>query len=164
MENITLPLIVGICSSLIATAAFITLSELSRKVILPWYADKIYRGVRVDGKWMVSKVEEKEINSEKDVFSFELIQKGDRISGIYYHNGDDPGELETYELSGRIRDTFFIATAIPKSNRLIDGASFLLHIDHNCGKLRMTGGVLCKDSPGKVKAISHIQFVWVESS
>ncbi len=56
MDDLVISLGIGISSSLFATALFISVSEFFRRIILPWYADKIYRGVRVDGEWEVDEI------------------------------------------------------------------------------------------------------------
>ena len=51
MDPVTTSLIIGISSSLAATLLFIGGSEIFRKIFLPWYADFIYKGIRIDGDW-----------------------------------------------------------------------------------------------------------------
>lgn len=167
MENIGLSLIIGICSSLFATALFISLSEFVRKVIIPWYADKIYRGVRIDGEWEVTMIDGKndirEVAEEKNMFmQLFLSQKGDTIKGNYKHKGHNQ-KVDEYNLEGRIRDNYFLATAIPTSNRRIDGISILLHIDYIDSKLTMTGGILLQGKEGKVESTEEIRFEWKNS-
>ena len=162
MENIYPALVVGIASSLVATVIFISMSELIRKIILPWYADKIYRGVRIDGEWEIKEFEGKEIeSSKKSCVKLSLKQCGEKITGKYSHKLTD--EIDEYILEGRVRDMFFLATAVPKSKRLIDASSFLLHIDYSNSKLIMTGGILYKSTPGQIKTYADMKFVWINS-
>ncbi|MBF6057748.1 hypothetical protein [Thiomicrorhabdus heinhorstiae] len=167
MGNIGLSLIIGISSSLVATALFILLSEFIRRVIIPWYADKIYRGVRIDGEWEATVLsgneDAKETMEENDMFMrLSLSQKGETIKGGYTHKNINE-EADEYHLEGRIRDMYFLATAIPKSNRKIDGISFLFHIDYKGSKLRMIGGVLSQGKAGEVLSHNGIGFEWKNS-
>ncbi|EMF8902525.1 TPA: hypothetical protein NJ546_004597 [Vibrio parahaemolyticus] len=156
MENYMLSVAIGIISSLLATGLFIGLSEFVRRVVLPWYEDKIYRGVRVDGAWSLIKISD--INFEDEDMKMHLTQHGDRISGSYYHVDD--GKKDEYVVSGRISGMYFLATAVPKTSRQIDAISFLLHIDTNQGHLQMSGGVLNQGKPGEVKVHDGCVFKW----
>lgn len=155
-DKLLLSLVVGIASSLIATALFIGFSELMRRVILPWYADKIYRGVRIDGEWELCRIEEKELSNKDSYMRLILEQNGDKIIGDYSHKGKDE-EVDEYIIDGRIRDMYFLATAVPKSNRKVDGISFLLHIAY--GKhLTMKGTFLSQGKPGEVSCHEALEF------
>lgn len=156
--NITYTIIVGIVSSLVATAIFIILSELFRKVFIPWYEDRIYKGTRIDGLWKLSEIDNEEILSGSDMF-FSLVQHGENIYGKYSHKSSD-GEIDNYILSGKLRDMYFLSTAVPESKRLIDGISVLMHLDFNNNKLTMNGSILYKSSPGTVDSANNLKFIW----
>jgi len=161
MESSAVSIIIGIVSSLFATAIFIILSEFIRRVAIPWYEDKIYRGVRIDGKWELLHLGDEDELIGGISMQLHLKQKGDVISGTYMHS---MGETTyNYLISGKIRDMYFLATAVPASNRQIDGMSLLLHIQYEKSKLKMQGGVLYEGSPGKVKDHIGITFVWKNS-
>jgi len=156
-----LSLIIGIASSLIATGVFITLSELFRRVLIPWYSDKIYRGVRIDGQWDISQVGGKDIPDSakgKIVMTFSLVQKGDKISGMYSHKKESDKLEDRYLLEGVVRDMYFLATAIPESNRRVDGISFLMYIDYHNSKLTLNGAMLCQAEPGEVASEEGMRF------
>jgi hypothetical protein len=158
MENIALSLIMGIGSSLLATAIFILASECVRKIVLPWYTDKIYRGVRIDGEWEIKERHGKEWQSQNLSMNLKLIQKGEVVTGIYTHKNDQ--EIDEYILEGIIRDMYFLATAVPKSNRHVDAITLLLHVNNVNSKLVMTGGMLCQGKPGEVSSHLGMQFQW----
>jgi hypothetical protein len=54
-------LVIGIVSSLVATALFLGFAEFFRRSLLPWYIDKLYRGVRIDGTWTLHMMDGKSI-------------------------------------------------------------------------------------------------------
>ncbi|TXD45158.1 hypothetical protein TR80_001710 [Xanthomonas campestris] len=151
-----LALIVGIISSLLATGLFIGASELIRRVFLPWYADKVYRGVRIDGDWDMALLEG--VPKPDGVqMSFHLKQSGDKISGQYSH-GTPETRRDIYNLTGILRDGYFLACATPASNRHLDGISVLLHVQSKKDDLLMVGSVLCCDAPGAVMAVGPVTF------
>ena len=161
MENIALSLVIGISSSLFATALFISLSEFVRKCALPWYADKIYRGVRIDGDWEVKEILGNDLNSNNQSVLLSLKQKGDKISGFYIHK--DKEDISEYVLEGKIRDMYFLATSVPKSNRHADAATLLLYIKNADSKLVMDGGLMYQGSPGEVDSNLGVRFEWKNS-
>ncbi|MGY0613424.1 hypothetical protein [Luteimonas sp. A501] len=154
-----LSLIVGIVSSLIATALFISGSELLRRVALPWYADKIYRGARIDGRWEAFEFDGQPIEAPMQL---DLMQRGDTVSGTYSHKNNS-GTTDIYEISGRIRDGYFLATFTPQSNRHIDGGTMLMFISNKKDNFLMTGSTLYFGDAGKVDAAENFTFRWLES-
>lgn len=138
MDEITQALVLGIFGSLIATGVFVGLSELTRRILLPWYSDKIYRGVRIDGEW-----EEKSMSATgapKLAMTLSLTQKADKIDGFYMHTNGD--ETDIYVLTGQLRDQYLHAIATPKSDRHIDGVTLLLRVDNVNSRQELEGGIL----------------------
>ena len=145
-------LIIGIVSSLVATGVFIALSELFRRVVLPWYEDKIYRGVRIDGEWRLKSVDGKLVDpKDKDTESkFTLRQKGEKVTGEYKH-GDVDGKDEVYLVIGFIRDGYLSLLSEPKSRRSMDAGVGLYHIRNEDSKLQLLGSLTFVSTPGQVK-------------
>jgi hypothetical protein len=150
MDNLS-SLIVGIVSSLIATAVFIASSELFRRVILPWYEDKIYRGVRIDGEWRLKSVVGKAFDPKDTtlISKFTLHQKGEKITGEYMH-ADDDGRPEVYLVTGFIRDGYLSVLTEPKSRRSIDAGVGLYHIRYEDSSLHLLGSLTYVGTPGAV--------------
>ena len=144
-----LALIVGIGSSLIATGIFIGASELVRRVVLPWWADKIYRGVRIDGRWCLA-LPEKDDDESSDRLDFtvelSLQQRGDRVFGTssIINSGERGNSVIKHIISGTIRDSYFFATAVPESPHMIDPATYLFRVSHDQG-LTLDGCALYLD-------------------
>lgn len=139
MENIG-ALLIGIASSLIATAVFISASEITRRVLLPWYANKIYRGVRLDGNWSACRYGKVEVDSDEfPNASFMLKQSSDKVTGsaILGESKDEKGTL--YKLSGQIRDGYFTATAWPTAPDMIDAMAVVFRAYHHGEHLRLKG-------------------------
>jgi hypothetical protein len=140
-------LIIGIASSLVATAIFILLSEFVRKIMLPWIADKVYRGVRIDGVW---KLISDNGEASSKVVEFNLSQWGNKITGSYYHESE--GEREHYKISGTVNDMYFMYTCEPVSNKQVDAAVGLFHIEDGDrgNRLNLNGALLFRGKSGEV--------------
>ena len=145
-------LIIGIASSLIATFIFILASEIIRKFIIPWYADKIYRGCRIDGKWQAT--------LQDNSLHFHLDQKGDVVTGQYWHSYGD--ETDYYILKGHIRDSYFMLTAYPKSVRHVDAFAALFKIKTSDGHFVLSGDILCQGE-AEISVQKDITFKWSNS-
>ena len=139
MENID-ALVIGIASSLIATATFVCFAEVTRRVLLPWYADRIYRGVRLDGKWIVCRIGDINIKSTpKNRNEFDLKQKGDQITDITILQSPNEPSPTIYKLRGQFRDGYFSATAWPISTNMMDAMSCLFRVFYDDKTLHLKG-------------------------
>jgi len=156
-------LLIGIASSLIATFAFVAISELTRRVFLPWYADKIYRGVRLDGIWQVCRVDDKELDPKTSGCDFSLAQKGDQITGTSVLIDKDNDEKTEYNVRGQIRDGYFSATAWPIKPNMIDAMSCLLHVFYDDKKLRMKGRLIFLNSRSAVIKEAEFEYCRADS-
>ncbi|QJR30028.1 hypothetical protein [Limnobacter profundi] len=133
-ETVTL----GIVSSLIATFVFLGLGWVLKKVVLPWFEDKIYRGVRVDGRWKLY------FNNQKNSKFFgmlELKQNGDRVSGSFTYENTDRTEVMTYRLVGAVANSYVNISLAPTARRSIDTGSLVARIYEESG-LQMTGTLI----------------------
>jgi hypothetical protein len=163
MNELVLPIMLGIISSLVATAIFLGLSWLIKNVALPWYGDKIYRGVRLNGEWTRTNIGEIDcLSSSHPLAKLSLKQKGEYVSGIFTH-GSDTGEsdapLETYKVKGHISNSFVTITMQPTKNDNIDAASGIFHIFNKDNKLQLRGNEIFIDSEkASVHSIEGVKF------
>ena len=152
------PVLLGIISSLLATSIFIALSKLFNNIVLPWYGDKIYRGVRIDGKW---DLDEWEDDIDK-TFEFNLNQKGDSVKGFHYHKiKKENGAIisESYTVNGCIRDGYFFAILTPITSDIVDSGTVHFKIYKKEEKLCMKGNVTAvSSSNGGVTSRNDIIF------
>ena len=134
----TIALVIGIFSSLIATVGLVGLSELFRRVLLPLYSDAVYKGVRIDGKWVCCLLGKTPPPSE---ITNEMIlnQKADQVFGLSILNKPGEAPPNIYVIRGQIRDGYFSATMVPKESDKIDAATCLLRVYSADGKLRLKG-------------------------
>lgn len=108
-----LPVVVGIISSLIATAIFIGLSEIFCRLVFPWIEDKIYRGVRVDGTWKL-KIEDGTSTINGTSVEMEIRQLGDKVSGTCFTQSED--EKTVYKITGVLKNMYLMAYMEPASS------------------------------------------------
>ncbi len=146
--------LIGVVSSLLATTVFISATELFRRVFLPWYADKVYRGVRIDGNWQLVSVKGHSIDEDAPTSKLGISQKGDVITGSYQHPHLNTGSICEYDFLGKIRDMYLLGSADPKSKTMIDAISFLLFIEYEDGTLKLKGSLLCRGKPGEIEHFS----------
>lgn len=145
-EGLTYSLFIGISSSLVATAIFILVSEMIRKIAIPWFSDKIYKGVRIDGHW-------DSLNGDAE---FDLRQWGDKVTGRYSHTSHNGAT--TYKVTGILKNMYLMAITEPESEKIIDAASLLLHVEYSEDCLILRGGVLYKGDPGSIESWNGLEF------
>lgn len=152
MDATTSSLIIGIVSSLVATLLFIGGTVFIRKGFLPWYADKVYRGVRIDGTWAM----EASSYEGSVAVALALTQSGEDVSGSVFVNVDEA--RMTFDFSGRVQNMYLSGICHPQSKRHIDPMTFLLHIDFYGGDLKMQGGMCLVRQAAEVSANSNVCF------
>jgi len=158
-------LLIGILSSLAATAIFLGAAEALRKIVLPWWADHIYRGVRIDGVWELAAFasdEEEEDDDESTVrMAIELSQRSDKVSGTYtitYKSDEGAEGVLIYQFTGHVRDAYLVAIAQPTSRYMIDPATFLFRISNHHG-LCLTGATCyVGHQTGQIKVQENVCF------
>ena len=124
MDSIIWPILLGILSSLIATFIFLWLHWFFRTFIIPWYIDKIYKGVRIDGRWILKVKDEAE--KKKLSVRFDLQQRADQLEGIFSLTQGDSVEL--FKLKGIIRDAIVTLTWLPTVKDTIDSGAAVLRV------------------------------------
>ena len=129
---------------------FLGFSWLLKNIILPWYSDQIYNGVRIDGKW--TRILSGEIDCTDlgiPPATMTLKQKGEVVTGMYTHgNGDTESDdpLECYRVTGKISNSFFTFIMQPIDNDNIDTSAGIFHVFNKDSKLQLRGRELCIDS------------------
>jgi hypothetical protein len=153
--------IIGVVSSLIATFIFLSSNHWFKTQFMPWYSDKIYRGVRVEGKWKLNTLQSEEDSPDNEAF-MQLIQYGEKIEGTYAHKYMNDGNIVrgTYILKGEIRDRYFIALLRPSTNDVTDAAALVLQAYSPHNSLVLKGGIVCINPEDiNVTTSSNIEFV-----
>ena len=103
LEQISLNLLLGVVSGLIATFLTLFIRSYWNKIILPWYEERVYQDARIEGRW------DGEIRfSDGDVgnFTFNLKRTSHKISGEMIDR--DSGKL--YSLEGEFGNIILTLT------------------------------------------------------
>ena len=164
MSEYVLPIMLGIVSSLVATGLFIALGEFLRKVVIPYWKDHTYSDIRVDGEWRLVVFGEGTPVTDDSVVSMSLKQYANKVSGTFWHKDKNSEEMAIYRLDGTIKSMYLHAMAVRESNRSLDGATFLLHIEDGKDGLQMRGGSLFQVAQGNVESQLNMIFKWVDTN
>ena len=118
-------LIGGVLSALIATFLVFTGSKYWSKVIVPWYEDRVYKDIRIEGEWTTSGEEEDETFNEVAKVS----QKANRVWGdIIYKTTSGVTE---YEFEGEFKNLILTARYWVKRENNLDRGTFTLMLRNN---------------------------------
>src|SRR5437867_3682352 len=98
-------IVVGVLSGVIASGLLFLVVRVFNRIVLPWYQNAVYRGIRVDGEWDVG------AEATSQVAKLNLVQHADRITGTCTFVHENPEEqIPAYEsiractVTGTIRD------------------------------------------------------------
>ena len=139
MDNVT-ALLIGITSSLVATAIFVTIAEIIRRWFWPLLADQIYKGVRLDGKWQACRLGDKEIDPKGwPRMEFIIKQKSDCLTGTASIFESEEKTPDSYKINGHIRDGYVSLILDPISSEMIDASACVFRVFHGKDKLRLKG-------------------------
>lgn len=130
------PLLVGVVSGLVATGIFsfsvFFLSVVWRKIIEPWWENKLYKDARIDGEWL-TKLEAKKTENDVEVVS--IIQVGHAINGdIACTQGPDEGKK--YKFKGTFRNQILTGHYWNTKKTSIDSGSFSLRLENDGARLK----------------------------
>jgi hypothetical protein len=90
----------------IATGLAGLLALIFNRIVIPWYQEKVHRGVSLSGTWVGSQTSARGTFG----FRFELRQIGPKVKGIFYSNDEYGGKkrARTHTLGGEIRHNHLI--------------------------------------------------------
>ncbi len=124
------PLAIGIISG-VATACIVF---LVRKVwtewISPWYENKIYRDIRIDGHWKTKFFREEDEEFQENAI---VYQKAYRVRGTITYERSN--EIREYEFRGQIRNLLLTAEYWLKGSSSLDRGAFALAVKEDGRKL-----------------------------
>lgn len=142
MENLT-SLIIGISSGVLTAGLLYMIGHFYRTSFIPWYEDRQYKGVILDGKWKGERVNlrtkrrkdgsiEKTEETEKLQITIELRQRGYQVTGLFQAKSidlDTKTEYENfYNLKGHISDNYLILIYSPVSRKRTGLGAFVMEV------------------------------------
>ena len=115
---------IGIISGLLATGIFsfvvFVCSVIWRKIVSPWWENKLYQDARIDGEW-IAEIEAK--NTDNDIEVITISQIGHDICGdIACTQGPDEGKK--YKFTGVFRNQILTAYYWNTKNTSVDRGAF----------------------------------------
>jgi hypothetical protein len=125
-------ILLGVVSGLLSGYAIYFLAVVFRRVVVPWYAQFIYRGIDISGTWLLNSD-----SYDRRTITLELKQRAGELSGLSTHvlregspNSDssDSDRIRTYHIVGNLHDRFVILTGRPTQSTRIGALCFLLEI------------------------------------
>lgn len=144
MVSVSLSILIGVLSGVLASSLIWIISQLFNKVFIPWYQNLIYKGMIVSGTWE-SQYHTRSRGGIKKTIDYELSitlnQKGHNIDGLFSARKKDEGNISTrnYKIQGIIFDNYLIVTYLPSDRKFTGGGSFVLKVIN--GGNQLEGGI-----------------------
>jgi hypothetical protein len=117
-------ILLGIFSSLVATAIFLLCSWVFSLIVVPWIRDQVYRGARVDGRWRY-------VHPNGTTYELDFTQSGDQVTGEGRLSTPAEGGSSTnttFKLSGYIADGSVMTISRPIHKYSISHSTLLLRL------------------------------------
>ena len=105
MQTILSNLSIGVISGLVATFIIVVIGQIWLKIILPWYENLLYQGVRLDGRW-VSRARIRD--SERETV-WQIKQTGHRIKATAVATLG-PNQGRSFAINGTFRNLILTVT------------------------------------------------------
>ena len=106
MGEIISSIFIGVFSGIFTSLVIWIFIQISKRIIIPWYQQNIYRGIDLTGQWNSKQLYPEGISAEQ---SIELIQKGHLISGSLMATTKFPNnseETNSYTIRGETFDNY----------------------------------------------------------
>ena len=117
---------IGVVSGVITSVLILLAEKVFHEIILPWYQEKVYQGVSIDGNWSGSTT----ISKREWFIRLRIDQKGSKVIGEFEAYRDCSASKKETEMTfeGRIYDGFVIINCISKNHRKLSFGAMLLRV------------------------------------
>lgn len=143
MTDTILIIFIGVFSGIITSIIIGISFQVSKKILIPWYQQTIYRGIDISGEWISSQEFPGNILAEQTI---NLKQKGHKITGALISRNTIPNEGEDttyFELIGEFFDNYVEVEFQINNRKLIGRGSQLLKVKD--GGKKLEGGLVAID-------------------
>jgi len=151
MQNLLSNLSDTIIASTIASILTWTFLKFVDKILLQWYSNLLYKGVKIDGKWIATILFKKDTNHEEVTFheTFEIKQKGNYISGTcsIKNQFDIESSISTYDIKGILINGYITLTCTINTKTETGMMNLILRICE--GGYALSGSVIWIDRNGE---------------
>ncbi len=124
------PLAIGIISGLVTFLIVLLIKNVWERWFLPWYENKIYRDIRLDGHWETKFFREEDEEAQERAT---IYQKAHRVRGTIIY--DYSGGVREYEFTGQVRNLLLTAEYGLKGPSSLDRGAFALAVKEDGRKL-----------------------------
>jgi hypothetical protein len=124
-------IVVGIVSGLVTGLMIYAFSVLWKRVLVPWYEDRVYKGLHVAGDWRVTHPHPEAADMQwGQAGVLRLRQTAHRLSGTLLLSPQPayPGENRTMVFSGEIADRFIRGTMAHEDRSRLGFVVLLLEV------------------------------------
>jgi hypothetical protein len=141
-------MVVGIVSGLVTGGLIYVVAVLWRQILVPWYHERVYNGIKVAGTWRLTPDED-----FYQVETIELAQAADRLSGrlILQPKEGQKAETRSLELTGSVRDGFVLFTCV---SSMPGRLGFVAYLGQVCNDGSVLDGYAAYLDTGKSKLAS----------
>jgi len=126
MNDVASQILIGVFSGIATGIVILMFTQVWQKVVLPWYEERVYKGVRISGTWQL--IDEEPDDSQWTQRELLIIkQTAYRLSGhqiLYTKEGGTEG-IKTLDISGEIRDGYVVLAANSKDPSALSRGAFL---------------------------------------
>lgn len=147
-------IVAGLISGLVVTLLVVVFKALWDSVITPWFENRVYKDIRIEGVWF-------SLYPSSAIFRQELIvlkRKGHEIEGtITCKNGEDEGEQ--YNVRGSFRNMLLPLIYESTDKEKSDRGTITLKCTRNGG--RLSGKIAAYDSTDD--SIENANIIWFRS-
>jgi hypothetical protein len=144
-------MLIGIVSGLTTSLILFFCIVIRNKVINPWWENRLYKGIVLEGTWIGRRVahhkikdDEKFIHDELNI-QLELEQTGYSLRGIFSaesitadKNGKDRYK-NIYKIKGHVHDNYMVIEYHPLSRKRVGFGTFLMEVKN--GGNNMVGNI-----------------------
>jgi hypothetical protein len=158
MGQIGISIVGGVFGGLITAVVVFAFGLWWDKILRPWIEDKVYQGIRVDGKWSLEDKTDRNGQSEYSQEEIlELKQKAAYVTGDLILVPKEEGSVGTRTLNvdGIVRDGFVIIRCVPSTRRDLGYVTFLGQISGDGSQLQGQTGYYHIDEK-RVKSIEAV--------
>lgn len=143
MTNITITIFMGVLSGVFTAALIWVAMSLFNKIVIPWYQQRVYRGIDISGEWTSNKEYLGKIKVDQ---SIQISQKGHRIKGVLISRNKIPNrgnDTTSFSIDGEVFNNYVYIVYKTTDKRYIGRGSFLLKVKEGGDKL--WGGLIAID-------------------
>jgi hypothetical protein len=152
MNSLLVSLGSGLVSGLLVSLLGLLFRSWWLKVVEPWYEDKLYQNIKIEGKWAVTGTYE---DSGTEDFMIELFRVGHSVSGLAVcSSGVDKGQK--FQITGILKNNVLLANWSNTDSHRIQSGTLCLSVEGDGDKLK---GINCYLNT-ETGAICQTEQIW----